>query len=144
MTARDLREFVERGQRMQAGIDAQLSLLPEKSVARARSSDPDTSHEAAASIDGITKRQDAIVRIFKSFGPMCDEKLLRIYDRFMRDQPHLFPLQSPSGIRSRRAELADPEKFQPPRIVFSGRKEKNANGRSTRVWTLARESWKTT
>jgi hypothetical protein len=122
----------------------QLSVFPEKSVARARVHDPDTSHEAAASIDGITKRQEGVLRVFEAFGPMCDEKLVKLYDRLHRDQPLTFPRQSPSGIRSRRAELADPEKTQPPKIVYAGRKDLTDSGRKTRVWRVAEDSWRTT
>lgn len=122
----------------------QLSLLPSRSVAHARAADPDTSHQAAARVRDISEAQAAIIRLFKSFGPMCDEKLVRIYERFMREQPTIYPLQSPSGIRSRRAELTDPAKCQPPKIVYTGEKTETTAGRSTRIWTLASEAWRGT
>ena len=130
MTARDLHEFA-----------GQLELLvrprgTQPLTAHAHSSDPDTSHEAAASIDGITARQAAVLCVFASYGPMHDEKLVALYGRLMREQPQHFPLQAPSGIRSRRAELADPEKTCPPRIEYAGRKELTVCGRQTRVWRL--------
>lgn len=121
----------------------QLSLLPDPTVAHARASHPDTSHEAAASVTSITDRQKAVLLVLRLHGPMCDAKLVKIYERMMRDQPQQFPLQSPSGIRSRRAELADPEKTQPPKIVFSGKYEKRDGSRRHRIWILERESWKT-
>ena len=66
---------------------------------RARAGDPDTSHDAARSLDAATVRasQEAVLTFLRERGPMTDYELVRRYDRE--------PRQSESGLRTRRSEL---------------------------------------
>jgi len=64
---------------------------------RARSTDPLTSHEAAASVRRIRESQQAILDVIVAAGPITDEAI------FARLTVKL----SPSGARTRRAELVE-------------------------------------
>ncbi|MHC5840021.1 hypothetical protein ACYTYC_09450, partial [Streptococcus pyogenes] len=57
--------------------------------AHARHTDPETSHEAAASIgeDKIRASQQAVLMILLRFGPMTDSKLIEHYLSFGDFQP---------------------------------------------------------
>jgi hypothetical protein len=67
----------------------------------ARRFDPETSHAAAASItlDHVRRSQMAVLRLFAALGRMHDVRLCAVY----RGPP----MQSESGIRTRRRELTD-------------------------------------
>jgi len=69
----------------------------------ARTTDPTTSHEAAASVKHLSRTQSGILGILRS--PMTDEQLVAWYQMMAKKEPSLFPMASESGIRSRRAEL---------------------------------------
>lgn len=72
-------------------------------VARARRSDPQTSHDAAASVTGLRARQQAVLEVLRRWdGGMTDIQLINAY----RSSPTA-PAQSESGIRTRRRELVD-------------------------------------
>jgi len=95
---------------------------------KARSSDPATSHAAAATVttDTITDTQVAIVEVLRAHGPLTDEQLCqRIADQ--RIEP-----VSVSSIRTRRSELA-----AAGRVVDTGRRQPTRTGRSAIVWGLA-------
>jgi len=68
--------------------------------AHARRSDPETSHEAASSIspNQLRESQKEVWSLFRRYGPMTDRDLVD------RAEP-AGVVQSPSGLRSRRAEL---------------------------------------
>ena len=69
----------------------------------ARTTDPATSHDAAESVMDVTRTQFIIRALLTS--PATDEELVK---RYLENQPHsngVIPKASPSGIRSRRAEL---------------------------------------
>lgn len=89
--------------------------------AHARRTDPVTSHEAAASIepDRMARGQQAIYDALVILGPMTDEEL------YPTVRSHL----SPSGARTRRAELVDVG-----RVRDSGVKRLLASGRRAIVW----------
>lgn len=76
---------------------------PPDDVARARRSDPETSHAAARSItsDAIRTSQMAVYALLRRLGPMNDQELVVRYYQ----QTGGVPYQSPSGIRTRRSEL---------------------------------------
>jgi hypothetical protein len=93
--------------------------------AHARSTDPHTSHEAAATVKNITMTQTYILGILAT--PMTDEHLVNTYKDLARLDP-VMPWASESGIRSRRAELA---KLGMVQIV--GHEYTRAN-RKTHVW----------
>ena len=80
--------------------------IQQEMFAHARVTDPDTSHEAAASASQrITDAQQAVYQVMLEIGyPITDWQLVREYDlRCYTKDPVLH--QSESGIRSRRHEL---------------------------------------
>lgn len=94
----------------------------------ARATDPTTSHEAASSVKSITSTQQAILDLLRS--PMTDEELVNAYyDRVDRGQA---PNASPSGIRSRRAELATRGL-----VVDSLMRARLVSGRHAIIWAVA-------
>lgn len=87
----------------------------------ARREDPDTSHEAADSVERIGEVQRAVLRVLRD-GPRCDESIAQ-----------LCPVAvSPSGLRSRRAELV-----ARGLVEWAGTYSLTSSGRRTRVWRLA-------
>jgi hypothetical protein len=62
---------------------------------RARSSDPWTSHAAAESVRSLNKKQSEVLKVFKTYGRMTDEDLLRLH-KGMADFGQL-EVQSDSG-----------------------------------------------
>lgn len=72
--------------------------------ARARRTDPDTSHAAARKQRNLTEAQQAVMTVFRAHDkPLLDEELIPFYS-LMR-APFRLPIQTASGIRSRRVEL---------------------------------------
>lgn len=69
-------------------------------MAHARKTDPQTSHDAGASVRNVTKTQEYILKALKR--PRSDEELLEAY----RAQK-MAPMASDPGIRTRRKELVD-------------------------------------
>jgi len=88
----------------------------------ARGSDPETSHEAAESV-AVTRGQQIVLECFTSMGvPMADHEAYAL---------PLIGKLSPSGFRSRRAELVAKGKLE-----FSGRYAVTPSGRKTRIWRV--------
>lgn len=73
---------------------------------RARNSDPETSHEAAASVTNLTVKQGAVLEFFRRHEALTDEQLLELYREAELDGRPI-PQQADSGIRTRRSELVD-------------------------------------
>lgn len=92
--------------------------------ARARTTDPRTSHQAAASIDELPKRQRDVLEAFHRWGAMHDEQLVRRYREMRGVRP-----QSESSIRTRRGELVV-QGF----LRDSTRKGATLSGRKAIVW----------
>lgn len=88
-------------------------------IARARGSDPITSHAAADSVTRIRMSQAHILAIITEYGPISDSE---IYAR-------LEMKMSPSGARTRRAELVE-RGF----VVDSGSRERLESGRFSILW----------
>lgn len=86
----------------------------------ARNSDPETSHQAAASVVNLPERQQAVLDVLASLGAMTHERLIRDYTGMK---------QSVSGLRTRCSELV-----KQGRVRDTGRREKLASGRSAIVW----------
>ena len=97
---------------------------------RARKTDPTTSHEAAASVTAVTGTQGAILRLL--FTPQYDDELVDRYYTLV--DAGLAPNASPSGIRSRRAELV--EKGW---VEDTGARVKLTSGRRAIVWATSDE-----
>lgn len=99
---------------------------------KARTLDPSTSHEAAASVSNVSATQKAILKLL-AIASMTDQDLIRAYNQIsIGADSRIFPRASESGIRSRRAELVELGLVQD-----SGSREKLASGRSAIVWTVA-------
>lgn len=92
----------------------------------ARRTDPETSHAAAANVKNLRASHRRVIQLFRSYGPMTDQEALEaaIADGWK---------VSPSGLRSRRAEVT------PPRgrgIRDSGRKRKTQFSENATVWEI--------
>lgn len=92
---------------------------------RARSTDPLTSHEAAATVKNVSATQQVILKILVK--PMTDDDLVSVYNQLVLKGKA--PMASPSGIRSRRHELAV---LNLVRVVDSA---KSWSGRRSYVWS---------
>lgn len=96
-------------------------------VAVARHGDPDTSWDAAASVRDIRASQDAVYRFLLSFGPAIDAVWIPAYVAKMGLD---YPIQSESGLRTRRSELEAMGK-----VKFTGRKFPTPrSNRQAREW----------
>jgi hypothetical protein len=94
-------------------------------TAKARRSDPVTSHDAAESVDNITATQNYILRCLRR--PRVDVELVNAYRAYKTA-----PRASESGIRSRRAELVDRGL-----VIDTGKRVRLDSGRYAIVWGLA-------
>lgn len=95
----------------------------------ARLSDPETSHEAAATVGaagGLRARQAAILTVL-DLRPMDHETLIDEY-RLLAHTLGL-PAQTPQSIRSRCAELV-----RAGRVVHNGEYARTRSGRRSRIW----------
>ena len=111
--------------------------------AHARQSDPDTSHEAAASVGNLTGRQGAILRFLENNlekmmemvglpkSHFTDFALVLAYQERWRSVLPRYPDQSDSGIRTRRKELVERGL-----IEDSGMRVKMPSGRKAIVWRV--------
>ena len=88
----------------------------------ARTTDPETSHEAAQSVINITPLKQEILQ--RLMTPMTDADLIEV----IRTGSRL--LVTESGVRSRRAELV-----QAGLVKDTGARVKLATGRNAIVWT---------
>lgn len=104
--------------------------LPEPLEAHARTTDPITSHEAAASIgsDKLRRSQLAVLSMFQRFGPMHDHDLV---DRYTASSSSSLIDQSTSGIRTRRKELV-----RSGVLEDSGEKGILPSGRRAIIWRI--------
>lgn len=100
---------------------------PKTRQAVARRSDPGTSWAAAKSVSETQMRisQQAVLSLFREYGPMTDEDMVRQYELRL----HRLPMQSPSGLRTRRKELQEMGK-----VRDAGRKAQLKSGRMAIVW----------
>ena len=97
-------------------------------LAHARNSDPQTSRDAADSVNNVTELQARILQLFeKPHGGYTDEELIREYTK---SYSTWFPA-SESSIRSRRSELRDLGQLRATEL-----KRPTKNGRLSTVWML--------
>lgn len=103
--------------------------LPEPA---ARSTDPVTSKEAAASVTPSVRRRhhELVLTAFRAYGPMTDDELLNRLHNFIQGGIAI----SPSGARTRRSELV-----KMGHVRDSHRKVELASGRRAIVWELTGE-----
>jgi hypothetical protein len=91
-------------------------------VAKARKTDPQTSHDAADSVNNITETKRHILKMLRT--PKCDDQLIGMWKASKGS-----PEASESGIRSRRAELV-----REGRVVDTGKRIQLASGRFAIIW----------
>jgi hypothetical protein len=91
----------------------------------ARLSDPQTSQDAANSVQNITATQRTIYNLL--INSMTDEELYTSYGKAVI--AGLAPMASPSGVRSRRAELV-----VLGLVEDTGLRRKLVSGRNAIVW----------
>lgn len=99
--------------------------------AHARSTDPETSHEAADTVWNPTEVQAHVFRIIEEHGPISDTELAWHYGH--EAVKHNWYVPTPQSLRSRRAELV-----ASGQIEHSGFYGLTPNGRRTRKWWVAR------
>lgn len=97
--------------------------------AKARITNPQTSHNAAESVQNMTEKREAILHIFKVRSSLTDFELMEVY----QEMQEFLPLQSESGIRTRRSELV-----RMGLLKDGGERRPNENGRSCVVWTIVK------
>lgn len=116
-------------------LDGQETLfdgIEEAPRAHARRTDPETSHEAAASVENITERQAAVLRLSEELDPYTLEELVHEYrDPTSGSRGHERPAQSESGIRTRHRELVDRDL-----VVDTGDRRTTRSGRQAIVWNV--------
>lgn len=95
----------------------------------ARNSDPDTSWEAAESVEHLRQRQLAVIACLRELGPSHDEAWTGHYLRFWSRRE--WPEQSISGLRTRRSEVA-----AKGMIKNTGRRASTAAGRGSIIWEV--------
>jgi hypothetical protein len=105
--------------------------MMQNSTARARNTDPQTSHKAAAGIQNITQLQGRIMEVFMD-APMhsmgyTDDELIKEYGRMWGN---FFP-SSDASLRTRRSELVARKL-----IKDSGQKRPSKNGHDSTVWMV--------
>ena len=94
-------------------------------TARARNTDPKTSHDAAASVKDITLTKHYILKCLVR--ARTDVELVEAYQNLKGA-----PRASESGIRSRRAELV-----REGYVVPTGLEVKLPSGRYAKVWQIS-------
>jgi hypothetical protein len=100
-------------------------VIPITRKAHARRTDPSTSHDAARSIRGkLTISQQEVLNLFRTYERLTDKELV-----YVAGQSGV--KQSPSGLRTRRRELAD-ALF----VVDSGHKITLPTGRRAIEWVI--------
>jgi hypothetical protein len=106
-------------------VRAMARWIHEQLEARARSTDPDTSHDAARSIGEMTEKRQAVLDIIRAIGGGTDEDIIDAY------RSSSAPMQSASGIRTRRAELV-----RCGLVEDSGMRRNRSSGRHAIVWRV--------
>jgi hypothetical protein len=96
-----------------------------KLMPNTRTTDPQTSHEAEASLTGLAETYRIILNTLRNNGPMNDPALIRAFQSSGKRA-------SDSGIRSRRSELT-----AQGLIYDTGDRIKMESGRMSIVWGVA-------
>lgn len=104
--------------------------IQEVTVPTARLSDPQTSWDAAGSVDDVTATQAVILMLLRE-RPMCDEQLVAEYDAGVARGDFL--RKTAQCIRSRRAELV-----RKGLIIDNGLRVPMTTGRKAILWQVTR------
>jgi hypothetical protein len=102
-------------------------------MAHARTTDPLTSHEAAATVTNVERTKLAIKYLLMK-SPKTDLELIEAYE--LGAYEGKWPQASQSGIRTRRSELVE-EGW----IEATGEKVKLPSGRYANTWRLKAGVW---
>lgn len=97
--------------------------------ARARATDPTTSHDAAHTVTNIGRLQAHVLALFHALGDLTDHELIDHWRQL--EQDNQYPPATDQSIRSRRAELVGLG-----RLRATDRIAHTSHGRRTTVWTL--------
>lgn len=89
-----------------------------------RTTDPETSREAAESVTNMTLYRMNVLVLLDQQGPMTDEELVTAFEA--AKLPH-----SPSGVRTRRAELV-----RTGHVRWTGEWAPMSTGRRARTWEV--------
>jgi len=92
-------------------------------AARARNSDPSTSHKAARSVRNLSGTMLRILKVLEVHGPRTDDEIHTL--GAFKD--------TPQSIRSRRAELVRMGK-----VADTGLTQKNERGRECAIWAAVK------
>jgi len=101
------------------------TVVEPRSTARARRTDPATSHIAAVSVKDLTETQQLVLRLLNEKGPMTDIELFQAW-------PQDWPTVSMSGLRTRRSELTEVGK-----VFDTDQRRLSPSGRPCVVWAAA-------
>jgi hypothetical protein len=102
-------------------------------AARARRSDPKTSHDAAASVRNLSEAQDWLLEFIRKIGPVTDQHIWEVSRGKYTDLKTLELVSiSQSGMRTRRKELVEMGLIQD-----SGLRKRLRSGREAIMWEVA-------
>jgi hypothetical protein len=119
-----IRQLLAENAELKARIE---SITQAQAQARARRSDPGTSHAAAKSVKNVRDSHKAVLKVYEAYGELTDEQLTGYYGSMQKH--HMVPPQSTSGLRTRRRELADLGL-----VCDTGKRRKLRSGREAVVW----------
>lgn len=132
-------DFVDRGRAAQAEVNSIIAKSDVKAHhrPRARKTDPATSHRAAKRAgEKLTWAQQSVLECFQQYGKngLTDPELIVAYGKGSMSAGNNWPMQTGSGVRTRRHELA---MMKDSKIEAIGEVGK---GRQFTVWALKREN----
>lgn len=99
----------------------------------ARTTDPQTSHDAAQSVTNTSPLQRVILQALTELGPLHDEAIFSyLLGEYVNNPEHDGVWVSPSGARTRRCELVELGL-----VVDSGERVKTRSNRQAIKWAVA-------
>jgi hypothetical protein len=146
----DLEDFLRRGQAAQREVTAitERSDRIARSRPRARGSHPQTSHKAAKRAGNeLTRKQEAVFECFQRAydkdlrmavnsaiaGGMADPQFIAAYKSAVAHNKSDWPVQSDSGLRTRRHELVEKGKLEKLGVVVE-----RVRGKPFTLWGVKR------
>jgi hypothetical protein len=98
-------------------------------MAKARSTDPETSHEAGESIRDVSITQATVLELFIEHTSLTDLQLEQVYNTEATKRS--WKTQTPQSLRSRRSELVTKGHLE-----FSGAWGESPTGLRARIWKV--------
>lgn len=99
-------------------------------IPKARNTDPETSHDAAASVRNQSITHKRILRLLDTYGPLCDTDIAYSLARGGDGTTSV----SASGLRTRRSELV-----AKGYVEDSGLRSRLKSGRRSIIWKITDE-----